>query len=152
MTLTTGKNRPADATRPARRPQLLPAFTKAGGPLLFSAAIALGTGTLGYPAMAGADPNNGGGTSGSGEWDIGAYDFCMKNHPPLYTIEENLDHHRWCCESTGGVWGSHGCQAPAGAASAPADPFGPPPAAPTNIQAPPPPENPTAPVNPGSIG
>ena len=99
------------------------AFTNAGGTLLFTAAIALGTTTLGYPAFAGADPNNGGGTSGSGEWDIGAYDFCMKNHPPLYTIEENLDHHRWCCESTGGVWGSHGCQAPAGAASAPADPL-----------------------------
>ena len=64
------------------------AFTKAGGTLLFTAAIALGTTTLGYPAIAGADPNNGGGTSGSGEWDIGAYDFCMKNHPPLYTIEE----------------------------------------------------------------
>jgi hypothetical protein len=107
---------------------------------------------VGYPAIAGADPNNGGGTSGSSEWDIGAYDFCMKNHPPLYTIEDNLDHHRWCCESTGGVWGSHGCQAPAGEASAPADPFGPPQAAPTNIQAPPPPENPTAPVNPGNFG
>ena len=60
----------------------------AGGTLLFTAAIALGTTTLGYPAIAGADPNNGGGTSGSGEWDIGAYDFCMKNHPPLYTIED----------------------------------------------------------------
>ena len=126
------------------------AFTKVGGTLLFTAAIALGA--TGYPAIAGADPNNGGGTSGSGEWDIGAYDFCMKNHPPLYTIQDNLDHHRWCCESTGGVWGSHGCQAPAGAASAPADPFGPPQAAPTNIQAPPPPENPTAPVNPGNFG
>ena len=76
------------------------AFTKAGGKLLFTAAIALGTTTLGYPAIAGADPNNGGGTSGSSEWDIGAYDFCMKNHPPLYTLEDNLDHHRWCCEST----------------------------------------------------
>jgi hypothetical protein len=128
------------------------AFTKPGGTLLFTAAIAFGTTSLGYPAIAGADPNNGGGTSGSGEWDIGAYDFCMKNHPPLYTIEENLDHHRWCCESTGGVWGSHGCQAPAGEASAPADPFGPPQAAPTNIQAPPAPENPTAPVNPGNFG
>jgi hypothetical protein len=35
------------------------AFTKAGGTLLFTAAIALGTTTLGYPAIAGADPNNG---------------------------------------------------------------------------------------------
>jgi hypothetical protein len=42
------------------------------------------------PGIAGADPNNGGGTNGSVEWDIGAYDFCMKNQPPLYTIEENL--------------------------------------------------------------
>ncbi len=125
---------------------------KAGGTLLFTAAIALGTTMLGSASIAGADPNNGGGTSGSGEWDIGAYDSCMKNHPPLYTIEENLDHHRWCCESTGGVWGSHGCQAPAGAANAPADPFGPPPAAPTKIQAPPPPGNPTAPINPGHFG
>jgi hypothetical protein len=128
------------------------AFANTAGPLLFTAAIALGTTTLAYPAIAGADPNNGGGTGGSDEWDIGGYDFCMKNHPPLYTIEDNLDHHRWCCESTGGVWGSHGCQAPAGAASAPADPFGQPPAAPTNIQAPPPPENPTAPVDPGKFG
>jgi hypothetical protein len=128
------------------------AIANFSGASVFTTAIALGAATLGYPAIAAADPNNGGGNGGSTEWDIGAYDFCMKNHPPLYTIEENLDHHRWCCESTGGVWGSHGCQAPAGAASAPADPFGPPPAAPTNVQAPPPPENPTASVNPGTFG
>ncbi len=128
------------------------AFTNSAATLMFTVTIALGITTIGYPASAGADPNNGGGTSGSGEWDIGAYDFCMKNHPPLYTTEEVLDHHRWCCESTGGVWGSHGCQAPAGQSSAPADPFGPPQAAPTNIQAPPPPKNPTGPVNPGNFG
>jgi hypothetical protein len=131
------------------------AFTQAGGTLLFTAAIALGTTTLGYPAIAGAQPNNGGGTSG--EWDIGAYDFCMSNHPPLYTTEDVLDHHRMCCESTGGVWGSgdNGCHAPPGELNAPTDPFGgsrlqaPPPG---NVQAPPPPVNPTAPVNPGNFG
>jgi hypothetical protein len=128
------------------------AFAKTADTLMLTTAIVLAGTPLGYIAIAGADPNNGGGTGGSAEWDIGAYDFCMKNHPPLHTIEENLDHHRWCCESTGGVWGSHGCQAPAGAASAPADPFGPPQAAPTNIQAPPSPQNPSGPVNPGHVG
>ena len=108
---------------------------------LFTAAIALGGTALGYPVIAGADPNNGGGTGG--EWDIGAYDFCMNNHPPLYTTEEVLDHHRWCCESTGGVWGSHGCQAPPGAASSP---LGPPArVAPPNMAPPLPP--PTTPPN-----
>jgi hypothetical protein len=116
---------------------------------LFTAAIALGT--LGYPAIAGADPNNGGGPGG-GEWDIGAYDFCMANHPPLYTQEEVLDHHRWCCESTGGVWGTNGCQAPPGEASSPRNPGQPQQVAPPNMQAPPAPVNPTAPVNPGNFG
>ena len=37
----------------------------------FTAAIALSANALGYPAIAGADPNNG---PGGGEWDIGVYD------------------------------------------------------------------------------
>ena len=79
---------------------------------------------IGYPSVAAAQPNNGGG--GSAEWDIGAYDFCMSNHPPLLTTEDVIDHHRWCCESSGGVWGSgdNGCHAPAGELNAPTDPFG----------------------------
>jgi hypothetical protein len=48
---------------------------------LFTAAIALSATALGYPAIAGAEPNNGGGTSG--EWDIGAYDSCMKTTLPF---------------------------------------------------------------------
>jgi len=91
------------------------AFTTAAGTLLFTAAIGLGTTTLGYPAVAVADPNNGGGTSGSGRMGHRRLRLLHeKTTRPLYTIEDNLDHHRWCCESTGGVWGSHGCQAPAG--------------------------------------
>jgi hypothetical protein len=116
--------------------------------LVAAGAIAVGYPAigLGYPGIAGADPNNGGNNA---EWDIGLYDFCMSHHPPFYTTEEEIDHHIWCCVSTGGVWGLQGCQAPPGEASAP---FGPPRApAPTNIQAPPP-VNPTAPVNPGNFG
>jgi hypothetical protein len=83
---------------------------------LFTAAIALGATALGYPAIAGAEPNNGGGTSG--EWDIGAYDSCMKNHPPFYTDGDKLDWAINCCYSSGGVWGSGGsCVAPAAATS-----------------------------------
>ena len=116
---------------------------------LFIATAAAG---LSFAGTADAQPNNGGGTSG--EWDIGAYDFCMKNHPPLYTTEEVLDHHRWCCESTGGVWGSgdYGCHAPPAELSGPTDPFGPGAAPPRSIQAPPAPANPTAPVHTGSFG
>jgi hypothetical protein len=69
-----------------------------------------------------ADPNNGGGTGG--EWDIGAYDFCMSHHPPWYTTEDVLDGKRQCCESSGGVWGSgvNGCHAPAAATIGPGHP------------------------------
>ena len=111
---------------------------------------------LGLPGLAGADPNNGGGTGGGGEWDIGAYDYCMKHPAPgtTGTTEEILDQHRWCCESTGGVWGSgdNGCHAPSGQASSP---LGPGPAKvppPKGVQTPPPPVNPTAPAKPGSSG
>ena len=38
----------------------------AGGTLLFTAAIALGATTLGYPAIAGAEPNNGGAQAANG--------------------------------------------------------------------------------------
>src|SRR5882757_3482885 len=74
---------------------------------------------LAFAGTADAQPNNGGSTSD--EWDIGAYDFCMKNHPPLYTTQDVLDHHRWCCESTGGVWGSgdNGCHVPPAELSGP---------------------------------
>ena len=81
---------------------------------------------LDQPGVAGADPNNGGGPGGRREWDIGAYDYCMKHPAPgtTGTTEEILDQHRWCCESTGGVWGSgdNGCHAPSGQASLAAGP------------------------------
>jgi hypothetical protein len=108
---------------------------------LFTAAIALGTTTLGYPAIAAADPNNGGGPGGSGEWDIGIYDNCMKNHPPGgLTLDEWVDQQRFCCDTSGGVWTSHGCTAPAAGASSPLGP-GQPPArvAPPNMAPPQPP-------------
>jgi hypothetical protein len=88
---------------------------------LFTAAIALGATVLEYPAIAGAEPNNGGGTSG--EWDIGAYDSCMKNHPPFYSDSDKLDWAINCCYSSGGVWGSGGsCGAPPAEASSPLGP------------------------------
>ena len=111
---------------------------------LFAAAIALGSTALGYPAIAGADPNNGGGTGGSGEWDIGVYDSCMQNHPPFYCDSDKLDWAINCCYSSGGVWSSGGrCGAPPAEASSP---LGPPArVAPPNM-APPPPTT-TAPPN-----
>ena len=140
------------AVRPAlsRRRRFRLASLIAAGALAFGYPV-IG---LGYPSIAGAQPNNGG---GSGEWDIGAYDYCMAHPAPgtMGTAQDVLDQHRWCCESTGGVWGwgDNGCHAPPGEASAPLGPGGPqqvtPPA---GVQAPPPPVNPTAPVNPGSFG
>src|ERR1700736_5403600 len=99
---------------------------------LFTAAIALG-----YTAIAGADPNNG---PGSGEWDIGVYDSCMKNHPPFYSDSDKLDWAINCCYSSGGVWSSGGrCGAPS-AATATSSPLGPPArVVPPNMSAPPPP-------------
>jgi hypothetical protein len=44
-----------------------------------AAVFALGSRAVGYPAVARADPNNGGGTGG--EWDNGIYDNCMKKPP-----------------------------------------------------------------------
>lgn len=110
---------------------------------LFTAAIALGTTALGYPAIAGADPNNGGGPGG--EWDIGVYDSCMTNHPPLYTDSDKLDWAINCCYSSGGVWSSGGrCVAPS-AATTTSSPLGPPArVVPPNMSAPPPPPATTA--------
>jgi hypothetical protein len=59
------------------------------GPVL-TATLLLASITLGYPAIAGADPNNGGGPGGSGEWDIGVYDSCMRNHPPFHSNAVNF--------------------------------------------------------------
>lgn len=107
---------------------------------------------IGYPSIAGADPNNGNGPGG--EWDIGIYDNCMKNHPTAgLTLDEQYDQQRFCCDTSGGVWTSHGCTAPAGQASTPYNPGHPPQrVSPPNMQAPPAPVNPTAPVNPGKSG
>ncbi|HZQ30402.1 MAG TPA: hypothetical protein VFB19_01550 [Mycobacterium sp.] len=122
--------------------------------LVASGAIAVGYLTIGigFPSIAAADPNNGG--SNSGEWDIGAYDSCLKNHPPYSTDSDKLDWYIHCCWSTGGMWGSGGsCQAPPGEASSPIGPGQPPQrVTPPNMQAPPAPVIPTAPVNPGSVG
>jgi hypothetical protein len=90
----------------------------------FTAAIALGATPLGYPAIAGADPNNGNGPGG--EWDIGVYDSCMKNHPPFYSDDDKLDWAINCCYTSGGVWSSGGrCVAPS-AATTTSSPLGPP--------------------------
>lgn len=106
---------------------------------------------LGHPAIAGADPNNGGGPGG--EWDIGAYDFCVSHHPSFSTAEM-LDHLRWCCESTGGVWGwgDKGCHAPPGQTMGQPQGPVPPQVGPVPVQQPPPPPDPTSPVDPGTIG
>jgi hypothetical protein len=75
---------------------------------LLVAAATLGGSAVGSPAIACAEPN-------SGEWDIGAYDQCLKDGvandvPNAWWI----DHMRWCCERSGGVWntGKEACQAP----------------------------------------
>lgn len=117
--------------------------------LLAAVAIALG-----FPASSDAQPTTGGGGSNSGEWDIGAYDSCMHHYSDPYhgSGDENYDYAAWCCYSTGGVWTSNHCQAPPGEATS--SPLGPGPqqAPPRGVQAPPPPLNPTSPVNPGRIG
>ena len=143
----------------AVRPALLRRRRSRLASLIAAGALAFGYPVigLGYPSIAGAQPNNGGGPGGSGEWDIGAYDYCMAHPEPgtVGSIEAQLDHHRWCCESTGGVWGSgdNGCHAPPGEASAPLGPGGPQQVTPpSGVKAPPLPVNPTAPVNPGSFG
>jgi hypothetical protein len=114
--------------------------------------IAAGAIALGWPAIAGADPNNGGGPGG-GEWDIGAYDSCLRNHPPYYSDSDKLDHYIQCCASTGGVWSSGGkCTAPsAQGAGQPQGPI-PPLVGSRPEQQQPPPPNPTAPLNPGTFG
>jgi hypothetical protein len=133
---------------------LSPATTRLAS-LFASGAIAVGYLVIGvgYPSVAGADPNNGNGPGG-GEWDIGIYDNCMKNHPTAgLTLDEQYDQQRFCCDTSGGVWTSHGCTAPPGEASSPVNPRQPPQrVAPPNLQAPPAPVNPTAPVHPGSVG
>ncbi len=121
------------------------------------AAGAIGLGYLaigiGYPSIAAADPNNGSGPGG-GEWDIGIYDNCMKNHPTAgLTIDEQYDQQRYCCDVSGGVWTSHGCTAPPGEASSPLNPGQPPrQVSPPNMQAPPATTKPLGPANPGSFG
>jgi hypothetical protein len=118
--------------------------------------IATATASLSFASTAEAQPNNGGGPGGSGEWDIGLYDYCMAHPEPgtLGSTEAQLDHHRWCCESTGGVWGSgdNGCHAPPAELNGPTDPFGQGVLPPRSIQAPPPPVNPTAPILTGTFG
>jgi hypothetical protein len=153
----------ATAPRPARSSDRARPFVGTGARhrsrlKLLIAAGAIGFGYtaigLGYPTIAGADPNNGNG-SNSGEWDIGAYDSCLKNHPPYHSDDDKLDWYIHCCWSTGGVWGSGGsCTAPpATAATSPISPGQPPSQVkPPNVQAPPPPQNPTAPTNPGRFG
>lgn len=106
---------------------------KAARTALLTGAIALGATALGYPAIAGADPNNGG---NGGEWDIGVYDSCMKNHPPLYSADDKLDWAIHCCYTSGGVWSSGGsCVAPAAAPLGPGQP--PTQVTPPNMSAPP---------------
>jgi len=114
--------------------------------------IAAGVIAIGYPAIAGADPNNGGGTGG-GEWDIGAYDSCLRNHPPYYSDSDKLDHYIQCCASTGGVWSfrrqMYGAVCARSGATARSDT---PLVGSRPVQQQPPPPNPTAPVNPGNFG
>lgn len=107
------------------------------GPVL-TTTLLLASLALGHPAFAVADPNNGGGPGGSGEWDIGVYDSCMRNHPPFYSDGDKLDWAINCCYSSGGVWGSGGsCVAPAGVTTT-RSPLGPPARlAPPNMSAPP---------------
>lgn len=132
-----------DIARLAKEGTLMTSFARLGIPALGSliaAAIALG-----YPAIGGADPNNGNGPGG-GEWDIGIYDNCMKNHPTAgLTLDEQYDQQRFCCDTSGGVWTSHGCTAPS-AATATSSPLGPPArVVPPNMSAPPPPKPPAPP-------
>jgi len=108
-------------TGPATIPTSLRSVARAA---LLTAAITLGAPALGYPAIASAEPNNGGGPGG--EWDIGVYDSCIKNHPPLYTQDEVYDWNVQCCNSSGGVWTANHCQAPPAQASSPLGPGQPP--------------------------
>lgn len=73
---------------------------------LAAAAIALAS-----PAVATAEPK---------EWDIGAYDQCLRSfdgNPNASTaeLERWRDHLKMCCEKTGGIYkysGPGGCVAP----------------------------------------
>jgi hypothetical protein len=116
-----------------------------------AAALIVSAGALGFAGTANAQPNTGGGTSG--EWDIGVYDSCMQHHPPFHSDDDKLDWAINCCYSSGGVWGSGGgCVAPPAETSSRPDPLAPVAHPPNKIQAPPPPVNPTTPVNPGTFG
>jgi hypothetical protein len=77
---------------------------------LLGAAATFGGSAVAEPVVACAAPQ---------EWDIGAYDACIKKAEDLFLrgeIENLSDAERECCEKTGGVWSPHGaagkCVAP----------------------------------------
>ena len=78
---------------------------------LFAAVMALSSIGFGHPAIASAEP---------GEWDIGAYDDCMKQ-PPVEPNESAQTHMAYCCIISGGQPDSTEtkCVAPAGNAQGP---------------------------------
>jgi hypothetical protein len=62
----------------------------------------------------------------SGTWDIAEYDSCMPRSAddldrilgPSWNVEDLIEHYRYCCYKSGGVWTGRQCQAPASSASA----------------------------------
>ena len=73
-------------------------------PVLLSAALALG---LSWSAPAIAEANN-------DSWDIGEYDSCIKM--PYDKIDvltsDYVEHIRYCCHKSGGIWTGRKCVAP----------------------------------------
>lgn len=73
-------------------------------PVLLSAVLALG---LSWSAPAIAESNN-------DSWDIGEYDSCIKM--PYDKIDvltsDYVEHIRYCCHKSGGIWTGRKCVAP----------------------------------------
>ena len=70
-----------------------------------------------YSPVAVAEPN-------SDSWDIGEFDYCVKQTgkgldgaDPLDIPEKVRENQRYCCDRSGGVWNGSSCVAPAGDSS-----------------------------------
>ena len=118
---------------------------------LFAVAAAFGTTTLGDSAVASAEP----------EWDVGAWDQCVNSfdgNPNTLPSEMQrwLDHLKYCCEKTGGVFNdvASTCRAPPAKAveSQPGSPWRPPADSIGTLPLAPNPDNPAGPPQQGVVG
>jgi len=73
-------------------------------------------------AIAGAVP-----ASAERSWDIGEYDSCMRNMPPIESTDDYVEQNKWCCYKSDGDWDNNrGCVAPpAEADNVPGNPVAP---------------------------